>query len=398
MIINSKYNIPEFPLKLSVVEAFDFSEEPILLLEQDEIGNFYLSYLTYSNGEADVETRSYLQISKEKLQNLFENKISVYQAFSKPENGSVYVIDYDLHTGDTLNAFLIPANNIAEYDLVPDWYNYNFDYSIKEVELSDTYILNYSEKKQNLIFDFYLQSENLKSSIKPYAFFKVFTPLVDIIKNLVGFDSRNADKYLAFSNLRQASLGITIEINYSNDLFLEKEDIAINTMIDLLNAQNQEDFKKVINSTKDTKYIKEYSLIIKTIIDNKATLNTAYANPITKEVKYAILDENKAKIAKAIIDESFDVIEDIEIIEGIFREIDIDSKEPSFKIYAPSEDISIRGKFETSILEKIKNDYVNIGKENYKFTIKTLYYPETTVKSEEIKRYITDYELINKED
>ncbi|MFP3637408.1 hypothetical protein, partial [Bacillus sp. SIMBA_033] len=77
----------------------------------------------------------------------------------------------------------------------------------------------------------------------------------------------------------QASLGITIEINYSNDLFLEKEDIAINTMIDLLNAQNQEDFKKVINSTKDTKYIKEYSLIIKTIIDNKATLNTAYANP-----------------------------------------------------------------------------------------------------------------------
>ncbi|AQW99523.1 hypothetical protein M2T70_11625 [Elizabethkingia anophelis] len=394
MKINPKYHIPQFTLKLNVIEAFDFSDAPILLLEQDGIGNFYLSYLTYSDPENDIETRSYLQISKEKLQYIFENKISVYEAFSQPENGSVYVIDFDLHTGNTLNAFLIPTVNIAEYNLVPDWYDFEFDYSIKEIELNDTYILNYSEKKQNLILDFYLQSENLVSTIKPYAFFKVFKPLVDIIKDLVGFDNRNADQYLEFSNLRQASLGITIEINYSKDLFLEKEDIAINTVIELLNAQTQEDFRKVVSSTANTKYIKEYSSIIKTVIANKAVLNTAYANPITKEVKFAILDEEKARIAKSIIDEEFEIIEDIEVIEGIFREINIEAKEPSFKIYSSYEEISIRGKFEISILEKIKSDYVNIGKESYKFTIKTIYYPETTVKSEAIKRYLIDYELI----
>jgi hypothetical protein len=44
------------------------------------------------------------------------------------------------------------------------------------------------------------------------------------------------------------------------------------------------------------------------------------------------------------------------------------------------------------ILEKVKNDYVNIGKEKYKFFVKTFYYPETTVKAEEIKRFLINYE------
>ncbi|WP_293302031.1 DUF6575 domain-containing protein [Pedobacter sp. UBA4863] len=392
MKIDSKFQLPQFSLNLSVIEAFDFREEPILLLEQDEIGNLYLSYLSTSN--TDSEIRSYVQVSKERLNEVLENRKNIYDTFISAENNVVYIIEYSLYDGKILQSYLVPSVDTHTYNLIPQSYNFTFEYSIKEAELNENYLLGYSERTNKLILDFYLQSQNLISSIKPYAIFKVLTPLVDIIKNLLEFDNRNADKHISFNNLRHSSLGITIEINYSKDLFLEKETEAIEKIMQLLNAQNKDEFKRVINSTKNNRYIKEYSTIIKAIIENDATLNTAYANPINKEVQIAVIDKEKAKIAKAIIDESLDVVEDVEIIEGIFREIDIDSKEPSFKIYSEKEDFSIRGKFELSILEKIKNDYLNIGREYYKFTIKTIYHPETSVKSEEIKRFLTDYELI----
>jgi hypothetical protein len=39
MNIDNKHKLQEFPLTLKVIEAFDFREEPILLLERDTIGN-----------------------------------------------------------------------------------------------------------------------------------------------------------------------------------------------------------------------------------------------------------------------------------------------------------------------------------------------------------------------
>jgi hypothetical protein len=78
-------------------------------------------------------------------------------------------------------------------------------------------------------------------------------------------------------------------------------------------------------------------------------------------------------------------------VVGTFLEIDIDAKEPAFKIHSPEEDYTIKGKLKASILEKIKSDFVNIGRETYKFTVMTIYHPETTVKAQDIKRYLIDY-------
>lgn len=394
MRINNKYKINQTPFTLKVIEAFDFREEPILLLEQDNIGNLYLSYLANSNYENNSETRIYVQISNEKLSLLFENKITIHEAFLNPENKTNYIITFDLDLGKELDTYLIPNTILDELQLIPSNYNYTFDYKLKDVYINKQILLNHSEKVQKVIFDFYLQSLNLVNSVKPYAFYKVFTPIVDIIKNFLEIDSRKVDECLSFTHLRHSSLGITIEINYSKDLFLEKESQAIEKLMLLLNAETQEDFRHLISITKNSYFIKEYATILKSIKKNDAKLNTSYANPISKEVKTVVIDKEKAQKAMVILDESFETIEDIEIIEGIFREIDIDSEHPSFKIFSPSEDISLRGKFELSLLDKLKQDYLNLGKDTYKFTIKTIYSPETTVKKEEVKRFMTDYELV----
>jgi|LakMenEpi03Aug12_release.lakeMendotaPanAssembly.Ray.scaffolds.fasta_scaffold02379_2 hypothetical protein len=390
MNIDNKHKLQEFPLTLKVIEAFDFREEPILLLERDTIGNNFLSYLVESNGI--IEQRIYLQISKDRLGEIIEKSISIYEAFQSPENNHIYIAEFSLEFGNVLAAYILPAYEFLKINPINKNYDIDIELPLNNIVLDTVELLNYSERKNKLVFDFYLQSQNLINNIKPYAFYKIFTPIVEIIKSMLEFDNRNADKYLAFSNLRQSSLGITIEINYSNDLFLQKETEVLETIMQLLNAQEKDDFDLVISKSKNDKFIKEYSTIIKAVIDNDASLDTAYANPITQTIIRSSLDKERAQKAKVILDEKFDAIEDVEEIVGTFLEIDIDAKEPSFKIYSNEDSVTIKGKFELSILEKVKNDFVNIGKEKYKFYIKTLYYPETTVKSEEIKRFMINYE------
>ena len=390
MRIDEKYRLQELPLSLTVVDAFDFREEPVLLLEKDVIGNSYLSYLVESS--EDTEKRIYLQVSNERLSSILENEISIKNAFSNPENKFIYIAEFSLNDGEPISAYLIPGQIFANINPIDETYKVEINYVFNNPILNEFEILSYSERKQKLIFDFYLQSQNLVNNIKPFAIYKVLTPIVEIIKSLLSFDNRNADRILAFSNIRQSSLGITIEINYSKDLFLEKESEVMETIIQLLNAQEKSDFESIKSKATNERYIKEYTTIIKTIIENNANLHTAYANPISKKIMTSVLDRERATKAKEIIDETLDTIEDIEDIVGTFLEIDIDSKEPSFKIHSKEEDITIKGKFELSILDKVKNDYVNIGKETYKFTIKTIYKPETTLRAEEIKRYMINYE------
>lgn len=389
MKIDEKYRISTFPINFKVIEAFDFREDPILLLEQDLIGNFYLSYL--SNIEIDNEQRIYLQLSKERLGIILENEMTLSNAFLNPENNHVYILEFNLNNGNVTNSYLIPNSDIQLYLTIPEDYLVETNFQLNNLTIDLPEIISYSERKQKLILDFYVQSQNLLHNIKPYALFKIFNPLIDIVKNMLSIDNRNADKYLAFSNLRQGSLGITIEINYSQDLFLQKETIVIERVMQLLNASEKSEFVNIISNSTNEKFIKDYSIIIKAIIDNDANLFTAYANPITKNVITSKIDKVSAQKVKLILDETFDVIEDIEDVTGTFLEIDIDSKEPSFKVHSTSEDITLKGKFEISMLDKVKNDFINIGKETYKFSIKTIYHPETTVKSEEIKRYMINY-------
>lgn len=291
MRIDEKYRLQELPLNLTVIEAFDFQEEPILLLEKDVIGNSYLSYLVESS--TDSEKRIYLQVSDERLSSILGKDISIKKAFSNPENKCIYVTEFSLSEGEPISAYLVPSHVFSLINPINEEYSVDSNYVSSKPILNEFEILTYSERKQKLIFDFYLQSRNLVNNIKPFAIYKVLTPIVEIIKSMLSFDNRNADRFLAFSNIRQNSLGVTIEINYSNDLFLEEESEVMETIIHLLNAQEKADFETIISRATNERYIKEYTTIIKTIIENDAHLYTAYANPITKKILTSILDRER---------------------------------------------------------------------------------------------------------
>lgn len=387
MNLNSKYRQDTFIFDLSVVEAIDFEYEPVLLLEKDIIGNLYLSYLTSSDNEK--EQRAYIQVSKDRLNEVLANEMTLYQAYKKPENNFIFFTEYSHETGKVLDTHLIPANESAELDIIPENYVINYRKQVSEITIDQTDLLDCSIRKQKLLFDFYLSGGSLDNSIKHFAFYKVFTPVVEMIKAVLEIDGRNADKYMSFSNFRAASLGITIEINYSNELFEVPENNAIENLIRLFNAQSADEIKEALGDSFNRKYMQRYKTIIRAIIDNDAVLHTAYANPVTRNVRLSEINKKKALAVKELVDTSFDTVEDEEKITGIFLEISTDKE--TFKIYSPDDDDTIKGKFDSSILDRIKDDFLNIGSHTYTFTIKSIYEPATTLKPEDIKRFLVDY-------
>lgn len=388
MEFSPTYLINSAPATLQVVDLLDFQGYPILNLEKDTIGNNYLTYLLFQ--DQDIEQRAVLQVSKERLNEILVGNIRVKFAYDYPENNSIFIYEFQCKTGQLNSVYLIPDSEFIKVNPVFEDYLLKKTTELIEPILDNREIFDYSVRKQKLILDVYLQSQNLVNSIKPYAFYKVFTPLYEMLKDFLQLDQRNADKSIAFSNIREHSLGISIEVNASQDLFLEKESKDLNTIMSLLAAGSKEELIKVLETTNKEAYLKEYIKIIKAVIDNDASFYTAYANPITKEVVTTLINKEKALIIKKVIDEEFATIEDVENIRGKFLEIDISGASPSFKIISDDEEI-FKGKIDLSILETLRKDYINLGAHEYILSIKTIYYPATTVKSEETKRFLIGY-------
>lgn len=392
MIIENKYLLEKLPFELKAFEAIDFVGEPLLIIEKDPIGNKYLSYLCTTT--ETVEQRIIIQVSEQRLKDISANDITIFEAFAKPENDYLFVVEFLLLNGNVHKVHLIPSTDFVGINPIPADYKIDFEYSNSQVFIDGAELLQYSKHKNKFVFDFYLQGKNLRNNIKPYAFYKVFTPVVEILKSFLGIDARNVDNYLAFSHIRQQSLGITIEVNSQLSMFNQKELSALQTLSSLINAETKSEYEKIISLVNSESFFKHYSTLINSIIENDATLNTAMANPLNEEIIISSINKQKAERAKKIIDETFNVIEDTEEIFGTFLDINLADKIPKFIIQPRDENNTIKGTLELSIIEKIKEAQLNIGKKQYKFFIKTIFHPETTTKPSYTERFLFNYEEV----
>jgi len=393
MEIQSKYKTPFPEMELQVIETLDFPGFPVLNLEQDVIGNKYLSYL--SSLKNDIEQRYIIQVSDDRLKKIYAGELTLKNAFNDAENRVVFVYEFKKN-GAVKGSYLIPIVEFTDINPIEN------DYvvpppQIQAVEINEGEFINYSIRKGKPLIDIYIQSGNLVNNIKPYAIYNILVPTVEILKSFFDIDQRGVNQRFAFSNLRTKSFGFTIEITEMKpELFTVANYRELDNLIRLFNAREKKDFESIVEQTRKEKYIGDYSKIINAIIDNDATMRTAYANPNTKTVVTSnVLDKNSAKLVKNIIDESFDTIEDIENIKGIFLDINVATKEPSFVIGLSGDNATYKGKIELSLLQKIKSDFINSGKVEYLFTVKTIFHPRTTVASEKLQRFLIDYKKLD---
>ncbi len=384
--IDNKYNIKDLiPLQFEVIKIIDYLTDPFVTLEGDAIGNMYIGYLIDTNKE--IEQRLYVQISKKVLKELLTQQITVKDVILSSKLNYAYIINYLLETGLPQKIFLIPSsllNEIVSQEIPDDYYVYDNGEPILETES----LLFEADKKNAILIDFLIKSPNLIAGVKPYVIDKILNPIIKLLRSFLELPNQKVDNFLSFSNIRQSSFGATIEI-YSEEFFKEKEDKAVNILMELFSSEDKTDFDKIISETIKQTFINDYSTIIKTLIKQQANFFIASANPISKEVKQTVLSMEKAAKIKEIIDEEYPIIEDIEEINGKFYDINI--KTSRFVVKIEEEDDFIKGKIDSSLIERIKQEKVNLGSNIYRIIIKTVYHPPTTVKEGKIERFLIDY-------
>lgn len=124
MEIASKYRVPVLPLSFRVSEVIDFPGLPLLNIEEDSIGNKYLSYL--SSLKNDIEQRFLIQVSPERLGLILSGELAVKEAFNRAENKIVFMYEFT-KSGIVKDNFIIPLfefipiNNIEEDYFVTEY-------------------------------------------------------------------------------------------------------------------------------------------------------------------------------------------------------------------------------------------------------------------------------------
>lgn len=389
--IENKYRLPNNLLELEVIEILDFKDYPILSLEIDKLGQKYISYFIKKNN--DEEIRATICVSDNRLKEFLSGELELDILFKNSESGNAFVFYYSLQSGELKSSFIIPIQDLFERYVIETGYKLNYSTPVHIKDNIDlvSRILQ-AKQKNKILVDVYINSQDLLNNIKLWAIRKVLEPSIEIIKSIINIDPRLIEQKIALSNLKEGSLGFTIELYYEWNLFDETTELDnAEKIIELFTTDNKEGFIRVLESTKNEKFIREYSKIINTIIDKNATFSSSLINPKKESIAEAYINKEKATIIKKVLGETFPDITDVEEISGIFLEIDLHTKEPTFTIEASTEEVLFHGKILPTLIPKLISDKINIGKDKYNFTIKTIYSPATPFKEEKLKSYLIDY-------
>jgi hypothetical protein len=390
-ILDDKYRLPNNLLDLEVIEILDFQDYPILSLEMDKLGQKYLSYLIDDNNEEEI--RATILVSDNRLKQFLSGEVELDILFKNSESGNAFIFFYSLASGELKSCFIIPIEEFLERYEIESGYKLKYNNPV-QIEDSINHISKILQAKQKnkILIDFYINSQDLVNNVKLWAIRKILEPSIEIIKSIINIDPRYIEQKIALSNLKAGSLGFTIELSYEWNLFDEIPELdKVEKVIELFTAESKEEFIKVLESTNNEKFIGEYSKIINAIIDKNAFFSSALINPKKEYIPEATINKEKAAIIKKVIGETFPNITDVEEISGIFLEIDLVTKIPTFTIESTTDDALFHGKILPTLLDKLKADKINIGTDQYVFTIRTIYTPATPFKVEKLRSYLIDY-------
>lgn len=388
-----QYRIPFNPLgQLECSQVLDFRDYPILAVEQSG-DRLYLSYLVAYLPDG-FEQRLLVPISSGRLLAVQTGNLQVREAFSSPEGAVVYALHLNPKTEEVKDVFLIPTVMFDEINPIA------VDYKVfapPEIQIDHgetaARTLAFAKDRRRVMLDIYVQGTSLDNGVKPWTIHKIFIPTLNIIQEAAGLNDREFNQKVSFPHLKAASFNVTIELDSVQDLF-EKgrpEFDKLNKLVALFASETKEDIDRLISQFRDETFIREYIKVIRTIRKHNLTVTSTLVNPTTDEVAQSITDRTKADKIKIILDQKFPEIVDIEEVEGVFLDVNFNVQVPSFVIEETDADEIIKGKIGDDLLAKLTNDFINLKRNRYKFKIRTVYKPETTMRPESTLKTLLDY-------
>lgn len=381
--------------KLHYHLLLDFVDYPFLVVQIDNFGQYYLNY--YLGGSKSLTTHVLFKISKEKLSILLAQEISVHDLFAMPESDFSYILEYN-ESGSVeyfgmLNSALISINNPISSD-------YEFDFEEDQL-IADTDIKIKSIQRSKILIDVYLQSKELRASLKYWALKSFLIPFSELIRfSLLDqsneYTPHTIDQKVNFgmNNLQIGSLSATLEVNYNPNLFGEstnQEDII--KLFNVIKATEQDDILLSLEGFQNKKIIAEYLKVLNVIIKHDASLNTKMATPDNYFIESS-LDKTTAQKIKRIINDKIPNVEDVENVQGYLFELNFDKNNPSFSVHSSTEEYKYKGRIDANLVQSIgEKEFTFIDKE-YLFIIHTLYTPESSKSPEKTIRTLLDIKEI----
>ncbi|MEM6297986.1 MAG: hypothetical protein AAF740_04765 [Bacteroidota bacterium] len=384
--------VPVYAFNLHFLEVLDANNPPTLRLYRDEIGTRYLGYLI---GTEDMRiAKSYLvALSRKRLYALRQGDMTPVEVFENAENGVIFLISSEIDSPRVLLAQAIRLSEFKRKNEIDRKLRLSKRVPQKAIQYLNQQTLRYARERDRIILDLRIQSKSLAFESRPWFWDKVMSPTLSILKDVLDVTGDEANKMLAFSNFRDNFSAFSFEIRYTNTLFeIAPEFEQATRLTDLLNISDQQTLQKQLSALRNRQLVREYLNILKVLVQEEAQLQVSLANPVTREVRYAQLDLKKAKQIQKLFETDFPEIEQTEVVEGVFLEINLNRRPAIFKVFDTAQNRTIRGFIPKDLAKKVARDRIVFGKQRYRLDILTRYRPETLLHKEQWRRYLNFYE------
>jgi len=366
--------------KLKVIRILDFVDMPILTLETDPTGRYYLSYLIEWNDDDAFELRAILPVSDKRLNKIINKQISIYNAFKKHES-ELYIAKYNLETGDIIEV----TNNVTADEILKE-ISPNYDFTSADLYERIFEVERYAKIEHKRVLDLYVKAKDLTEELKIWVL-SLANDFLSLVKNITGI---KLDEFPIV--ITQGSLGLTILMDYEPQLFETAEQIKIRKLIKAFEINETEELKSIFQDDNDKlKKINSYVKLLKKITrqDDSIQVQAAFSDPETDISIYGVLDRPKAKRIIEFIQRT--TLQETEYeLTGHFLKVDFKRSRPSFVFEEDSEGVLYKGIIVNTLIEKLKEQNIKVPTQEYKIKIKEQRKLKVDIEEEEIKYFLID--------
>ncbi len=351
--------------KTKIVKNLLSAIPPILTVEEDSKGDYYLSGLYQSNEK--TEDRLLVEINTRIIPLLEKNKILPSDIFCL-KNAEKFFITYENKTGEIIKFEKLEYDDSRIYDMVED-----LDVFFEQERDERTELLKQNAvENEKILLNLYLDNEDfeINKTLRHWVF-RTFLPSVNrIVMKMMNYTYRDMDEKAEFA-VANGSLDFSIKLPSSKNLFNESPDyLKFSIIQNLLSCKSSAELTEIIKSIKDESLLFDYSKILTVLSSNNAWVKTTLVSPEGKSIQKRISGWEAAGMSVILKQTLEDTIKE-ETIEGVFLALDAeasDRKAPKFSIISIDKN-KYSGIIDEKLAEELRNKKVNFLNDIYEFKV-----------------------------
>ena len=336
--------------KLSVLKILDYNDFPLVFIAKDIVGTKYLCF--FATTLNDIFIYYATKVSDKRLNEFETGKIDLRTIYIEPEIAEYYKIVLKEDTDITFEYEII--EDIYEWLPLEGYYNVPtvIDNSLKNMAITlnkNIYQMHIAEEGKIDAVSIILLYEYLKlaSGLVKNSLIKAQNKMSNKIKKRTEIIKSNSLDVFAFS---PGSLNVYFRTPLFVDMFGNSDDeIFLNKMKELINIDINDEvsikevFKKNRGHVINTIYI-----LCNRIISQNIPFELFYATPDSKESGSLLINTERAKKYKTIIEQKNELKNEVVIFKCYF--VEADSEKGNWRVRLIDEDAVVNGKSEPSKL------------------------------------------------